>query len=223
MTLRRSLAGALASIAATSIAFAQAPPEARSFDRAAYMSGAAAKGFAAEEERFLAAAAVLATVPGLLAHSTLQGLASAPPPVSCPTMPMYLIWHARYQQDAAHQWLRAQLQAATGHADRSGSDAYNMALSLRRATILDGGTSTTDDFVASLAANVGSQVDLARRLGENQTILKETLENRRDAVSGVNLDEEVGALIQQQQAYAAAARIITTIQENIRTLLELIN
>lgn len=96
-------------------------------------------------------------------------------------------------------------------------------LSLRRQTILDNGTSTTDDFVASLAANVGSQVDLARRLGENQAILKETLENRRDSVSGVNLDEEVGALIQQQQAYAAAARIITTIQENIRTLLELIN
>ena len=69
MTLRRSLAGALASIAATSIAFAQAPPEARSFDRAAYMSGAAAKGFAAEEERFLAAAAGEATEPLInLAH-----------------------------------------------------------------------------------------------------------------------------------------------------------
>jgi hypothetical protein len=24
---------------------------------------------------------------------------------------MYLIWHMRYQQDAAHRWLRAQLEA----------------------------------------------------------------------------------------------------------------
>lgn len=60
---------------------------------------------------FIRGTPLLATVPGLLAHSTLLGLASAPPPVACPTMPMYLIWHTRYQQDAAHQWLRAQLQA----------------------------------------------------------------------------------------------------------------
>jgi hypothetical protein len=29
---------------------------------------------------------------------------------------MYLIWHARYQQDAAHRWLREQLQAVVGPA-----------------------------------------------------------------------------------------------------------
>jgi hypothetical protein len=27
---------------------------------------------------------------------------------------MYAIWHARYQQDAAHRWLRAQLDAVVG-------------------------------------------------------------------------------------------------------------
>jgi len=59
---------------------------------------------------------LLATVPGLLARHTLQGLASCPPPLSCPTMPMYAIWHARYQQDAAHRWLRAQLEAVVAPA-----------------------------------------------------------------------------------------------------------
>jgi DNA-binding transcriptional LysR family regulator len=60
---------------------------------------------------FMRGTPLLATVPGLLARHTLSGLASCPPPVNCPTMPMYLIWHARYQQDAAHRWLRAQLEA----------------------------------------------------------------------------------------------------------------
>ena len=60
---------------------------------------------------FVRGTPLLATVPGLLARHTLQGLASCPPPLTCPTMPMYLIWHARYQQDAAHRWLRAQLEA----------------------------------------------------------------------------------------------------------------
>ncbi len=54
---------------------------------------------------------LLTTVPSLLSRHTLAGLASCPPPVTCPTMPMYLIWHMRYQQDAAHRWLRAQLEA----------------------------------------------------------------------------------------------------------------
>ncbi|MDZ4076619.1 MAG: LysR family transcriptional regulator [Hylemonella sp.] len=65
---------------------------------------------------FLRGTALLATVPGLLARQTFTGLASCPPPVSCPGNPMYAIWHARYQQDAAHRWLRAQLEAVVAPA-----------------------------------------------------------------------------------------------------------
>lgn len=60
---------------------------------------------------FLRGTPLLATVPSLLGRHTLAGLASCPPPVICPTMPMYLIWHARYQQDAAHRWLRVQIES----------------------------------------------------------------------------------------------------------------
>ncbi|MCZ8251931.1 MAG: LysR family transcriptional regulator [Hylemonella sp.] len=63
---------------------------------------------------FLRGTALLATVPGLLARQTFTGLASCVPPLACPTLPMYAIWHARYQQDAAHRWLRAQLDAVVG-------------------------------------------------------------------------------------------------------------
>ena len=65
---------------------------------------------------FLRGTPLLATVPGLLARQTFTGLASCPPPLTCPTLPMYLIWHARYQQDAAHRWLRAQLEAVVAPA-----------------------------------------------------------------------------------------------------------
>ncbi len=65
---------------------------------------------------FLRGTPLLATVPGLLARQTFTGLASCPPPVNCPTTPMYAIWHARYQQDAAHRWLRAQLEAVVAPA-----------------------------------------------------------------------------------------------------------
>ena len=65
---------------------------------------------------FVRGTRLLTTAPSLLARHTLQGLASCPPPVPCPSMPMYLIWHARYQQDAAHRWLRSQLEAVVAPA-----------------------------------------------------------------------------------------------------------
>lgn len=60
---------------------------------------------------FVRGTSLLITAPRLLGRTTMAGLAQAPVPVACPSMPMFLIWHARYQQDPAHRWLRAQLQA----------------------------------------------------------------------------------------------------------------
>ncbi|MBP6276413.1 MAG: LysR family transcriptional regulator [Limnohabitans sp.] len=60
---------------------------------------------------FIAGTPWLATVPGLLQNHLMRDLASAPVPVPCPDMPMYMIWHQRHQQDPAHQWLRQQLEA----------------------------------------------------------------------------------------------------------------
>ncbi len=54
---------------------------------------------------------LLATAPGLLRLHLLRDLASAPVPVACPRMPMYLVWHRRYQADPAHQWLRGEVEA----------------------------------------------------------------------------------------------------------------
>lgn len=65
---------------------------------------------------FIQGSTLLATVPGLLQSHLLQGLASAEVPMACPTMPMYLIWHRRSQQDAAHRWMREQIEAVVGPA-----------------------------------------------------------------------------------------------------------
>ncbi len=69
---------------------------------------------------FLQGTPLLATVPGLLALHTLSGLAHARVPLPCPAMPMYAIWHARYQQDPAHRWLREQLDVVVTQARQAG-------------------------------------------------------------------------------------------------------
>lgn len=55
---------------------------------------------------FMRGSQMLATVPGLLHQHLFQGLSHAPVPLACPNMPMYMIWHKRYQNDSSHQWLR---------------------------------------------------------------------------------------------------------------------
>jgi len=60
---------------------------------------------------FIRGTDLLTTVPGLMREHLMRGLHDAEVPVPCPTMPMYMIWHLRHQQDMAHRWLRAQLEA----------------------------------------------------------------------------------------------------------------
>jgi DNA-binding transcriptional LysR family regulator len=54
----------------------------------------------------------LCTAPSLLRDHALRGLAWAWPPLPCPALPMYLIWHARQQADPLHRWLRKAIEDA---------------------------------------------------------------------------------------------------------------
>nr|WP_315241304.1 LysR family transcriptional regulator [uncultured Albidiferax sp.] len=59
---------------------------------------------------FLRASPLLATLPGLLALGMLRGLQSCQVPLQCPSLPMYMLWHLRYQHDPVHRWLRQSLE-----------------------------------------------------------------------------------------------------------------
>lgn len=54
----------------------------------------------------------LATLPALLRTGPLRELASAEPPLPCPPLPMYLVWHARHHDDPLNRWLRQAVEAA---------------------------------------------------------------------------------------------------------------
>lgn len=58
---------------------------------------------------FVQGSARLATAPRLLGRGLMRGLAAAEPPLACPPLPMYLVWHRRQQADPLHEWLRGQL------------------------------------------------------------------------------------------------------------------
>ncbi len=94
-----------------------------------------------------------------------------------------------------------------------GSNALNLA-QLKHALIIDGAM-TMDDFWRSLTSTIGVQGQQAERMAENQENLVGELDNKRQSVSGVSLDEEMTNMIRYQHAYNAAARFITAIDEQL--------
>ncbi|WP_036050497.1 LysR family transcriptional regulator [Bradyrhizobium sp. Tv2a-2] len=64
---------------------------------------------------FLRGSDMLASMPSLLAPDVVRGFASARIPLpsragALAKLPMFMVWHQRYQKDPAHLWLREQLE-----------------------------------------------------------------------------------------------------------------
>jgi DNA-binding transcriptional LysR family regulator len=59
---------------------------------------------------FLRGSTTIATLPSLLRAHLLRGFDTAPVPIDCPPMPMFMVWHLRHHADPAHRWLRQQLE-----------------------------------------------------------------------------------------------------------------
>jgi flagellar hook-associated protein 1 FlgK len=98
------------------------------------------------------------------------------------------------------------------------SNLLEMA-AVRSSKLFNSSTTNTDDFYQGMVSDLGVRVAQSARLLDNQQALGTNLSNQRQQVSGVSIDEEVSFLILQQQAYTAAARLITTARENVQTLL----
>jgi len=73
-----------------------------------------------------------------------------------------------------------------------------------------------------MITELGNKVQESKFIHDNQQRVVDQLENQKAAVSGVSLDEEMTSLIQYEQAYQAAARMVTTVDELMDTVLRMI-
>lgn len=92
---------------------------------------------------------------------------------------------------------------------------------LAQGKIMDGGTNTFDTSYKNLIADVGTQAQLANKHVSTQTTLVSSIKERRDSTSGVSTDEEMADVVRFQKAYAASARVISTISEMMDILVNL--
>lgn len=98
---------------------------------------------------------------------------------------------------------------------RSGTnDVANQLAALRTAQGIIG------DYT-NLVARIGMDTNAAADNARAQAVLAGQAANRRDSLMGVSTDEEMVDLIKLQKAYAAAARVVTTADEMMQTLLDL--
>lgn len=85
--------------------------------------------------------------------------------------------------------------------------------------LIGASTTTLDGFYQQMVARVGVDTDQANRLAQVQTGVLEAAQTRRSATSGVNLDEEMSDMVRFQKSYNAAARMVTTVDEMLDTII----
>ena len=97
----------------------------------------------------------------------------------------------------------------------------NVISSLQNRQLMDGGVATFDDYYATQVGQIGALTQRAVSNQESQKSVVSQLQNIRESVSGVSLDEETTKMIEFQKAYEASARIIRTADEMFDTVLNL--
>ena len=118
----------------------------------------------------------------------------------------------------------ADSQAIAASADPTALGDSTVALDiagLRTQPVLNGGTETIETFATNLVVSIGAGVQKASLQAVGQAAVLDHLSGMEQGVSGVSLDEEMTNLIQYQQAFAAAARVLDTAQQMFDTLLAL--
>lgn len=119
--------------------------------------------------------------------------------------------------------------ASSNVQNASGNNAVANAMAAMRSDttdILKAGSSTLTSSFGEYYRDVVTRVGVATSDADSSATVYETLTNQADAqrqsVSGVSTDEELIELTKRQQAYSAAAKVITAADDMSQTLLAMI-
>jgi flagellar hook-associated protein 1 len=116
---------------------------------------------------------------------------------------------------------RVQAAAASG---APGDNRVALGLAQLGSTALAAlGNQTFQQHFGQTVARVGQSLASANFQLENQAVVEGMLQRQREAVSGVSLDEEMASLIMFQRAFQASARLVSTLDEMLATVVTLGN
>lgn len=115
------------------------------------------------------------------------------------------------------------IAAAQDSSSLPGDNTNALAIAALKDTLtLSNDTSTFGDYMSSIVSGVGIEASTTSFSKEQKEAMVIQLENRREQISGVSLDEEAINLIKFQSGYEAAAKLIVTVEEMLDVLVNLI-
>ena len=77
-------------------------------------------------------------------------------------------------------------------------------------------------YMQQFTSAQGASADAAAQLASGQDVVLNTLQEKMSSTSGVNIDEEMAHLLSLQNAYSANARVMSTVNEMYKTLMQAI-
>jgi flagellar hook-associated protein 1 FlgK len=109
-----------------------------------------------------------------------------------------------------------------GRAANPGNGEAALAIAaIRNNPVMVGRLGTFDDYFADAVGRIGMAGEQSGRALETQNLIMKQLHDMRQSVSGVNMDEELAAMIKYQHGYAASARFVSTLNTLYDTLIRL--
>lgn len=105
----------------------------------------------------------------------------------------------------------------------STGEVGNNTNALRLAALQDNtsaiNNTTFADYLHQIASSLGEEASNAYKSEESYDVIETSLQNRRDEISGVSVDEELVNLVRYQQAYQASSKYISIVNGLIDRLL----
>lgn len=105
-----------------------------------------------------------------------------------------------------------------GEAFGDGSAALAIA-NLRTVPVMLGASGSFDEYFSTVVTDIGLRGEIAQTALETQSLVLKELRDMREALSGVNIDEELANMIKYQHGYSAAARFVTEIDRMLDTII----
>jgi flagellar hook-associated protein 1 FlgK len=107
-----------------------------------------------------------------------------------------------------------------GRAANPGNGEAALAVaSLRNTDVMVGKQGSFDDYFADAVGRIGILGEQSGRMLETQNLIMKQLNDMRQSVSGVNIDEELANMLKYQHSYEAAARYINTVNSMLDVLI----
>ena len=75
-------------------------------------------------------------------------------------------------------------------------------------------------YMQQFVSAQGAAADAAAQVADGQDVVLNTLQQKISSTSGVNIDEEMAHLLSLQNAYSANARVMSTVNEMYKTLMQ---